>query len=575
MVREKSLDIYLEEIQDHISHGRFNEALLNIKEAISYFPTHTKLYINCGNLQHYLGLLDDAEKSFKTARELFESKEVLNNLGVVYIDKQMYDSAIDFLEKSLDLDSFYPDALYNLSVCHDRKGNYENTLTYLEKCLDVDNGHLKANMLLFRTCQNTCNWKRLNKLKTKIENLNINGYEHPFLNVSRCDDEKSNYNNATLWHKINYQHNITIQQKELSKNNNKKSVGFICGEMRNHPTFYLIKNMFQYLDKGAFDYYFFTYNHDQEYLNYIEKHLSRVVDINNKSDDQIENVVRKHNLDVLIDLSVHIPHNKMNVVNRKLARKTISYLGFPGSSGSDNYDYIIADKIVIPEDKQEFYTEDVLYLPSIYQVNDGMKKYPNNKSSKNDYSLPEEKIILSCFNQSFKIEEDIFKCWIQILKRNENTVLWLLEDNTLMKQYIVEYLSKVELDVSRVIFAQRIPRDAHIERLSLSDIVLDTKTYNGHTTTTDAIQSGVPVVTVSGQHFASRVSHSILNSVGLNELVTHNLRDYTEKIHLLVNDTEQRLALCKKLKNEQAMKSFYDVKQFTKNFEEAISTVMN
>ena len=144
-----------------------------------------------------------------------------------------------------------------------------------------------------------------------------------------------------------------------------------------------------------------------------------------------------------------------------------------------------------------------------------------------------------------------------------------------MKQYIVEYLSKVGLDESRVIFAQRIPRDAHIERLSLSDIVLDTKTYNGHTTTTDAIQSGVPVVTVSGQHFASRVSHSILNSVGLNELVTHNLKDYTEKIHLLVNDTEQRLALCKKLKNEQAMKSFYDVKQFTKNFEEAISTVMN
>ena len=574
MVREKSLDIYLEEIQDHINHGRLNQALSNVKEAISNFPTHTKLHINCGNLQHYLGLLDDAEKSFMTARELFESKEVLNNLGVVYIDKQMYDGAIEFLERSLDLDNFYPDALYNLSVCHDRKGDYENTLTYLEKCLDVDDGHLKANMLLFRTCQNTCNWKRLNELKTKIENLNITGYEHPFLNVSRCDDEKSNYANATLWHKINYQHNISIQQKEVSSNS-KKRIGFICGEIRDHPTFYLIKNMFQYLNKEAFDYYFFTYNHDQDYLNYIEKHVSMVIDINNKSDDQIESVLREHDLDILIDLSVHIPHNKMNVVNRKLARKTISYLGFPGSSGSDNYDYIIADKIVIPEEKQEFYTEAVLYLPSIYQVNDGIKKYPNNKSSKNDYSLPEEKIILSCFNQSFKIEEDIFKCWIQILKRNENTVLWLLEDNALMKQYIVEYLSKVGLDESRVIFAQRIPRDAHIERLSLSDIVLDTKTYNGHTTTTDAIQSGVPVVTVSGQHFASRVSHSILNSVGLNELVTHNLKDYTEKIHLLVNDTEQRLALCKKLKNEQAMKSFYDVKQFTKNFEEAISTVMN
>ena len=154
-------------------------------------------------------------------------------------------------------------------------------------------------------------------------------------------------------------------------------------------------------------------------------------------------------------------------------------------------------------------------------------------------------------------------------------MLWLLEDNALMKQHVVEYLLEVGLDESRIIFAQRVPREAHIDRLGLSDIVLDTRTYNGHTTTTDAIQSGVPVVTVSGQHFASRVSHSILNSVGLNELVTNNLKDYTEKIHMLINDVEHRLSLCKKLKNEQAMKSFYDVKQFTKNFEEAISTVMN
>ena len=486
----------------------------------------------------------------------------------------MYDDAIDTLERSLGLDNFYPDALYNLSVCYDRKGDYEKTIAYLEECLSVDDGHLKANMLLFRTCQNTCNWKRLNELKTKIENLNTDGLEHPFLNVSRCDDEKSNYVNAVQWHKINYQHNISIKQKEVSSNR-KKRISFICGELRDHPTFYLIKNMFQYLNKEAFDYYLFTYNHDQDYLNIIEKHVSMVVDINNKSDDQIESMLREHDLDILIDLSVHIPHNKMNVVNRKLARKTISYLGFPGSSGSDNYDYIIADRIVIPEDKQNFYTEDVLYLPNIYQVNDGMKKYPNNKSSKDDYSLPEEKIILSCFNQSFKIEEDIFKCWIQILKRNENTVLWLLEDNALMKQHVVEYLLEVGLNESRIIFAQRVPREAHIDRLGLSDIVLDTRTYNGHTTTTDAIQSGVPVVTVSGQHFASRVSHSILNSVGLNELVTNNLKDYTEKIHMLINDAEHRLALCKKLKNEQAMKSFYDVKQFTKDFEEAISSVMN
>ena len=191
-------------------------------------------------------------------------------------------------------------------------------------------------------------------------------------------------------------------------------------------------------------------------------------------------------MDILIDLSVVISNNRINILRARPAKKIISYLGFPGTSGYSHYDYLLTDKIVTPIKHQPFYTEKFLFLPNCYQINDGISNLSKTKATKKQYSLPEKAFILACFNQSFKLDKSIFDCWIEILKKLPNSVLWMLEDNEIAKKNLYQYIEKNLIDKKRLIFAKRVAREEHLERIKLVDVVLDTRIYNGHTTTTDA-----------------------------------------------------------------------------------------
>ena len=568
-----ALDDYLNQIQEAISRNQLDEALNILLRAIDDYPTHAKLHINCGNLQHNLGLIDEAQKSFEAARKLSESKEVLNNSGVLLIEKKKYDEAIEHFLLALTYDTHYPDAHYNLSVCYDIKGNYEETLSHLKKCLSVDDSHILSNILLFKTYQNVCDWENLGDLEKKLNVYQDTGHEHPFLNITRDDNEKNNYQNALRWYQKNYIKKDCENTKVKIGKSSRKNIGFICGEIRNHPTFHLIKNLFKYFNREKVNLFLFYYDHDHSFLEYLKQDIENLINVNGDSDDVIESKVKSVNLDILIDLSILIPHNKMSVLDRKLAPITISYLGYPGTSGSSVYDYIIADKIVIPEDMENFYSEKVLHMPGSYQVNDGERKYPSKKIERSRFNLPKDALILCCFNQSFKIDSLIFKSWLKILKDDDRAYLWLLEDNLLMRKNILSNLDREKIDENRIIFAEKVSRNTHLERLSCADIALDTRIYNGHTSTTDAIQCGVPVVTLSGNHFASRVSHSLLLSAGLSELVTFNLNDYIEKIRQLSSDDEYRQKIRAKLQDETLTSEFYNIKKFARDFETTILSI--
>ena len=255
------------------------------------------------------------------------------------------------------------------------------------------------------------------------------------------------------------------------------------------------------------------------------------------------------------------------------AKKIISYLGFPGTSGYSFYDYIITDNIVTPESHQKYYTEKFLYLPR-YQVNDGRGMIETNSIKKSDVNLPEKSIVLSCFNQSFKLDSMMFSCWIKILNHIPNSCLWLLEDNEFAKKNIIDYSESNGLDKNKIIFAPRISRDMHMERLKLSDISLDTRIYNGHTTTTDSLQSSIPVVTLEGNHFASRVSASLIKSYGLDDLIVQSLDEYHQKVIKLCLDRDYMSSIRKKIKDKKNINRFFNVKEFTKHLEDQLIDII-
>ena len=572
MSYKKSLDDYVDTIQLQLRDGNFNAALKEIQRALSDYPTNPKLYINGGNIFKILGNLDDAESYYTKALSIHKSKEVLNNLSVIHIERRNYDQAISLAKEAIEIDPAYVDAMHNLSLSQDSLGNYDEAEKYSSKACALNNyKDTKYLVLLIRILQNTCNWKDIDEISKMLDQHIGNGLEHPFLSISRTDNEENNYKVACSWAKRD------IQGNNGEAFNKKIKLGYLCGEFRNHPTNHLIKNLFKHHNNSNFEVYIFSYNHDDSAREYIENDVYKFVSLNELNNEKASKLIADHNLDILIDLAIIITNNRQDIINNNSAKKIISYLGFPGTSGSKIYDYIITDQTVTPLSQQKYYTEKFLYMPRTYQVNDGERIYLNKKlTSKKDHGLPETSLILSCFNQSFKIDKLMFNCWIDILNKVNDTYLWLLEDNEISKNNIYSYAEKQGIKSNRIIFAPRVNRQDHLDRLKLSDITLDTRIYNGHTTTTDSIQCAVPVVTLMGNHFASRVSASILQAVGLNELITKNISDYKSLVIKLATKSNYLDKIKNKLKGESSyINDFYDLKKFTKELEDNLNKISN
>ena len=572
MSYKKSLDDYVDNIQLQLRDGNFKEALKEIQRALSDYPTNPKLYINGGNIFKILGNLDDAESYYTKALSIHKSKEVLNNLSVIHIERRNYDQAISLAKEAIEIDPAYVDAMHNLSLAQDSLGNYDEAEKYSSKACALNNyKDAKYLVLLIRILQNTCNWKDIDEISKMLDQHIGNGTEHPFLSISRTDNEENNYKVACSWAKRD------IQRNNGEVFNKKIKLGYLCGEFRNHPTNHLIKNLFKHHNNSNFEVYIFSYNHDDAAREYIENNVYKFLSLNDLDNEKASKLIVDHNLDILIDLTIIITNNRQDIINNNSAKKIISYLGFPGTSGSKIYDYIITDQTVTPLSQQKYYTEKFLYMPRTYQVNDGERIYLNKKlTSKKDHGLPESSLVLSCFNQSFKIDKLMFNCWVDILNKVDDAYLWLLEDNEISKNNIYSYAEKQGIESNRVIFAPRVNRQDHLDRLKLSDVTLDTRIYNGHTTTTDSIQCAVPVVTLMGNHFASRVSASILQAVGLNDLITKNILDYKSLVIKLATKPDYLDEIKNKLKGESSyINDFYDLKKFTKELEDNLNKISN
>ena len=257
----------------------------------------------------------------------------------------------------------------------------------------------------------------------------------------------------------------------------------------------------------------------------------------------------------------------MGLFAERVANHQINYLGYAGTSGAKFMDYILADKYIIPEAEKTNYTEKVLYLPNCYQSNPKNDSASKNNYSKSDFNLPENKFIYCSFNNHNKITPEIFLSWMKILKRVKNSVLWLYLTNETAKNNILLETKKVNISADRIIFASSIEHSDHLKRLNLADLFLDTFPYNAHTTGSDAFRMGLPMITLKGKSFASRVLASILNTNGLNELVTEDLKDYVNLAIKLGSDNNFYLNLKKKVQEKSLNSVLFDNIKFTRDLE--------
>jgi predicted O-linked N-acetylglucosamine transferase (SPINDLY family) len=301
----------------------------------------------------------------------------------------------------------------------------------------------------------------------------------------------------------------------------------------------------------------------------LELSFDQFFEVAHKTDIEIAQLSRALNIDIAIDLKGFTQDARTGIFSYRAAPIQVNYLGYPGTMGADYIDYIVADKVLIPEKIQQAYSEKVVYIPNSYQVNDRRRLISDKQYTRQELNLPENGFVFCCFNNNFKIMPATFESWMRILKAVDGSVLWLLQDNPWVMDNLNMAAEKHGVNMNRLVFGQRLSLSEHLARHLQADLFLDTSPCNAHTTTSDSLWAELPVLTLTGESFASRVAASLLSAVGLPELITTSQNAYESLAIDLATKPEKLIAVKEKLAKNRLITPLFDTPLFTKNIESA------
>ena len=355
-------------------------------------------------------------------------------------------------------------------------------------------------------------------------------------------------------------------------------VAYLSGDFREHPVGYLTAGLFEHHDKARFETTAISFGADRDspMRDRIKGAFENFIDVGRQSDHDIADLVRRLEIDIAVDLMGFTIHNRLGVLARRPAPIQVNYLGYSGTMGADCFDYILADATVIPEEQRAFYSEQVVWLPDCYLVNDDRRAIAERTPTRRECGLPEEGFVFCCFNNSYKLGPTTFAVWMWLLAAMPASVLWLSEANVTAQANLRRAAEQRGVAAERLIFAPRLPDVAeHLARQRQADLFLDTLPYNAHTTASDALWAGVPVLTCPGATFAGRVAASLVKAVGLDELIAPSLADYEARALALARDPARLAALRQKLARNRITAPLFDTERSTRNIEAAYATMVD
>jgi protein O-GlcNAc transferase len=348
-------------------------------------------------------------------------------------------------------------------------------------------------------------------------------------------------------------------------------IGYVSADFRDHPTAHLMRGLFRVHDRTRFEIHVYALCPDDrsDYYQRIRADADRFVDLTGTSNAEAAARIHADGVHLLIDLMGYTACARSEIFALRPAPVQVSYLGYPGTLGADFIPYIIADPVVLPEELLSHFSECPVYLPDCYQVNDRWQDIAETGIRRTDQNLPESGFVFCCFNQIQKLEPVMFAVWMRILLRVPNSVLWLYSDSEEAQANLRSAAAAGGIDGERLVFAKRLPKDRHLERHRLADLFLDTRIYNAHTTASDALWAGVPVLTCLGGTFPARVAASLLQAVGLPELISHSLEEYEEQAVRLATQPTELAGLREKLAHNRLRTPLFDTERFARHLERA------
>jgi predicted O-linked N-acetylglucosamine transferase (SPINDLY family) len=560
------------------SKKKYFESIKLIKDSISINPENFSAYNNLGNVFKELKKYDEAINFYKSAIKLKENYAIgFYNLAQIYKITSNFKLALDFYNKAILFDKDFYDAYYNLAELHEILKNFNDATYYYNQLLKLkpDYPYLLGSIINLKL--QICDWANFDESLKEIKDNIIKKKQ-----VSKPLDIVFLFDSLELQSTIikdfstkNFPQINSAVKNTL--NNDKIKIGYFSSDFNNsHPTGYLIPELFEYHNKTQFDLYVFYFgNKIDSKLNRIKKAATKFYNISSISDHKVAKFCNKINLDIAIDVNGLIKNCRPNIFALKAAPIQINYLAFPNTMGINYINYIIADKILIPNQSQKFYSEKIIYLPNSYQISDQKRDKSDNNLIKKHYNLPEDKFIFCCFNNIIKINPYIFNIWMNILKRNINSVLWLLSDNTQVINNLKSEAKNRNINPERLIFAKRVNISENLNRYKLADLFLDTFPCSAHTTANDVLWAGTPLLTLAGESFASRVSASLLSSMNIKELITYSEKEYEDLAVKLSNDNKKIIEIKQRLTIAKGNTTLFNSETYTKNIELAYLEIWN
>ena len=534
LTKENNLKLLFAIVNSYVSLKDFKEARLILDEAINNNPKSELLIFNYAKLEEDLLNFKKAIKLYEKGLELnTKNYKALSNLGGLYQKTEKFIDAIEVYKKAIKLQPKI--------------------------------GHLKISLL---TCKSfACDWSGPKYVKDTLNQIDDLEQEIcPFNLLYLEDNPSNNLKRAKYFFESKYKR---VSQNISHTPKKKIRVGYFSADFRKHAVMYLIKGLFEMHNKQQFDVYAYSLNSvEDELTDELKGNVNVFRNISDISDEKAALIAREDSLDIAIDLMGYTKKRGLSIFSLRVAPIQISYLGYPGTTGSDGIDYLLADKVIIPDKFRKFYSEKVIYMPNCYQCNDSKRKTSKNEFRKIELGLPENAFVFACFNANNKITSEEFDIWMSLLKKIKNSVLWLYKSNDYSQINLKKESEKRGVESSRIIFADKLCNEDHLSRIKCADLFLDTFNFNAHTTASDALWSGVPVITKQGKSFSARVCSSLLTSLGLEELIVQDNEEYEKKAFSIATNNLYLKDLKYRLNQSRTTSTLFDTKVFTRNLEE-------
>ena len=559
---------------------RLDEALANYAAAFACSPDYADAIYNHGLTLADMGRFAEAIQSYDRALAMQPDHiQAWNNRGVALYAMKRFDEALASYDRVLAISPNFLAAHANRGNAFSARKCFGEALAAYDCALAIqpDYDFVAGSRLFCRL--SLCQWEGLGHEIARIGEAIAEGkrVSSPAILLATPLSSGVQMACAEIFAAAKFPTDDSLGPLAPRRRDGKIRLGYFSADFHDHATAQLMAGLFEQHDRACFEVVAFSFGpvtHDPMRQR-LERAFDRFMAVESASDRDIATLSRQLGIDIAIDLKGFTEDNRMGIFALRAAPIQINYLGYAGTMGAPYIDYLVADSTVIPEDCRNDYREKIVVLPDSYQVNDAQRPISNRRFTRSEAGLPEDAFVFCCFNNSYKITPPIFDIWMRLLRKVDGSVLWLIGNSAGVEANLRKEAAARGVAPERLIFAERMAPAEHLARHRLADLMLDTLPYNAHTTASDALWAGLPVLTCPGNTFPGKVAASLLKAAGLSELIALDLISYESMALELATDRQRLLAIRANILARLRECPLFDTARFARVLEEAYTMIMD